>query len=648
MKIDLHCHTKATKKNETRNRNVTTALFKEKIEQAEVGIVGITNHNCLDVEQFNRFVDAVRDSDVMLWPGVELDVIGRNDNRYHMLVIGSPKNIDLISEKLSALLCDKTPSDFSCTFDDVWNEFQNDEVIFIPHCHDKRPYIREDEIDYIHKVTGEDWRFFYEPSSLTTVGIWTNHGWNMLLGSDVQNWAEYEKSRFSTLRLPVSSFEQFCLLAQKNVPVIQTLLSQRDPKEMTVYPHKDVAIEIPIYEDINILFGQKGTGKTEIIKSLKRHYENKGVPYKYYYASEKTATFDKLLDTSDIPRDPSMFGRSTCLDELDYLYGWQDEAPTPLQNYEKWWKTKDNNSRRAKLAIADIRHLPIVSENDYLTAKDDLEIIEKFIASVNDRNLLRYLDHSEASAFIETLRELFINAHAQMVKGYLSATSVRLTNKSLDEIKSIADKKSDTVSKPGTTGLTSFVVKRVSLAKATKTVLENLQPLQKSNRLYLGTLEDKGQLYIETRYRYLTNGSLTDEFDKGITKLKECKKLFDLVPASLLSNNPGEAIADFHKAMEDAEIKGISSFIGITKRVIFGDSNNPYNPSDGEKGILLLEKMINEPADVYLLDEPESGMSNIYIDTVIRTALQDLAKSRKTVIVATHNANIAVRTLPYS
>ena len=40
-------------------------------------------------------------------------------------------------------------------------------------------------------------------------------------------------------------------------------------------------------------------------------------------------------------------------------------------------------------------------------------------------------------------------------------------------------------------------------------------------------------------------------------------------------------------------------------------------------------------------------MGNSYIDTDIRPLISNLAKRRKVVVVATHNANIAVRTLPY-
>ncbi|MGI6127971.1 MAG: ABC transporter ATP-binding protein, partial [Planifilum sp.] len=56
---------------------------------------------------------------------------------------------------------------------------------------------------------------------------------------------------------------------------------------------------------------------------------------------------------------------------------------------------------------------------------------------------------------------------------------------------------------------------------------------------------------------------------------------------------------------------------------------------------------LNAEADIYILDEAELGMSNSYVDTVIRERIQKLARARKTIILATHNANLAVRTLPY-
>jgi len=72
-----------------------------------------------------------------------------------------------------------------------------------------------------------------------------------------------------------------------------------------------------------------------------------------------------------------------------------------------------------------------------------------------------------------------------------------------------------------------------------------------------------------------------------------------------------------------------------------------YSPSEGEKSMLLLNIKLNKDADFYLLDEPELSLGNQYISDDIVSKIQSLAKDNKYVIISTHNANIAVRTLPY-
>ena len=52
MRVDLHCHTKSTKKGDGDGRNVTKDLFVQKVTDADVKIVAITNHNAFDIKQY--------------------------------------------------------------------------------------------------------------------------------------------------------------------------------------------------------------------------------------------------------------------------------------------------------------------------------------------------------------------------------------------------------------------------------------------------------------------------------------------------------------------------------------------------------------------------------------------------------------------
>lgn len=162
---------------------------------------------------------------------------------------------------------------------------------------------------------------------------------------------------------------------------------------------------------------------------------------------------------------------------------------------------------------------------------------------------------------------------------------------------------------------------------------------------YLGNIEEKGDIYIQTRYRMLTKESRTNEFKCGITILKNCKLAIDEIRSSLLKENISEEISKFQEFYEEG-IKDIGVFIGVSKEIAL-ENGEIYKPSNGERGILLMQRLLDSESDVYILDEPELGMGNSYITSNILPKLTDLAKRRKTVIIATHNANIAVGTLPY-
>ncbi len=80
----------------------------------------------------------------------------------------------------------------------------------------------------------------------------------------------------------------------------------------------------------------------------------------------------------------------------------------------------------------------------------------------------------------------------------------------------------------------------------------------------------------------------------------------------------------------------------------FALDGQPYSPSSGESSMVMLQKELGEDKEVYILDEPERSLGNEYISDVIVPLIKDRARAGKKVFISTHDANIAVRTLPYS
>lgn len=647
MRIDLHCHTKKVKTGDAYTRNVTKDKFFQKVIEAEVKIIAITNHNQFDYMQYKEFKD-VTEGYCDIWPGVELDIIGKADQkgnckRGHLIVIANPKNVELFNTQVQELVNDEDVNTFQIGVKKVYETLGKCDCIYIPHFH-KEPKLSDEDIQELGELLPDSSRLFKETSDYRSLGVFSNFDYSVIIGSDVQDWNKYETSKFADIRLPVQTFEQFCLLAKKDVQIIDTLLNQKRKKEIPVSPYKKVNFKLPFYEDINIIFGQKGTGKTEILESLKKYYIENGIAMESYKGNEKDSDFSKMLKVNDIIATPDKLQLDSMRQQFIDVYNWKEELPTSFEKYISWMETKDNNKNKGRMKITECVHIEEGVRDRKL--ESDYKYLKEFTESTFEKiDIEKYLDEQERTTLMLLLGKLCENINDAKMQKWNSDKSIKLTNWSIDKIKAIADKCSDTISKPSSVGFYDFAMGRFKLFENVEEICSTFSVEDKVEKEYLGNLEEKGDIYIQTRYRMLTKESRTDEFKQGITVLRNCKLVIDGIKKAVLAENISEEVSKFQEFYDDG-IKDIGAFIGVSKETAL-ENGEIYRPSNGEREILLMQKLLDSESDVYILDEPELGMGNSYITSNILPKLTDLAKRRKTVIIATHNANIAVGTLPY-
>ena len=647
MRIDLHCHTKKVKTGDAYTGNVTKDKFFQKVIEAEVKIIAITNHNQFDYMQYKEFKD-VTEGYCDIWPGVELDIIGKADQkgnckRGHLIVIANPKNVELFNTQVQELVNDGDVNTFQIGVKKVYETLGKCDCIYIPHFH-KEPKLSDEDIQELGELLPDSSRLFKETSDYRSLGVFSNFDYSVIIGSDVQDWNKYETSKFADIRLPVQTFEQFCLLAKKDVQIIDTLLNQKRKKEIPVSPYKKVNFKLPFYEDINIIFGQKGTGKTEILESLKKYYIENGIAMESYKGNEKDSDFSKMLKVNDIIATPDKLQLDSMRQQFIDVYNWKEELPTSFEKYISWMETKDNNKNKGRMKITECVHIEEGVRDRKL--ESDYKYLKEFTESTFEKiDIEKYLDEQERTTLMLLLGKLCENINDAKMQKWNSDKSIKLTNWSIDKIKAIADKCSDTISKPSSVGFYDFAMGRFKLFENVEEICSTFSVEDKVEKEYLGNLEEKGDIYIQTRYRMLTKESRTDEFKQGITVLRNCKLVIDGIKKAVLAENISEEVSKFQEFYDDG-IKDIGAFIGVSKETAL-ENGEIYRPSNGERGILLMQKLLDSESDVYILDEPELGMGNSYITSNILPKLTDLAKRRKTVIIATHNANIAVGTLPY-
>lgn len=647
MRIDLHCHTKKCKKGDPKTRNVDANTFVQKVSDAGVGIVAITNHNHFDRRQFDEFSDEAADS-FLLWPGIELDVNNpTTGNKWHMLVVVNPADIDLFCQHVSTLIGSTSPDDFQCDFRKAISAFDGMEAVFISHCNDKTPFIHWDDMDDLNSFLPNEskWKLFYEPKTLATVGIWSAHGMQMMVGSDVQDWGKYEKLDFPQLRLPVSSFEQFVLLAQRDGRVIEGLLAEHGVESWTVSPHKGIEIDLPLFKEVNIIFGQKGTGKTEMLLSLKNALERNARKVSYYSGSDRNNEFDELLKASSEDRLHTAQLWATKEREIQYVRDWQETLPTQMSGYVNWARTRPNKGNKARFKFVEGTFLK-EEEDKHRDILKTADAVDVFLETAGD--LRPYLDEEDRSQLTRLLSMLKYRVSKAGLDSYIESESSRLANEGLRILKREVRERASIEPKPGTTGFRDFASGYMHLLRDIQSLKRECSPREERRDVPLGFLDDKGPLTIATLWRfYDSRKSRAREFERAIKDIRQWMKALDSVVESIKRFDSSKPCMDFDAVCRSTDITDLTKLVGVRKEVYRTETGEEYTPSSGEKGILLLGKRLNAEADAYLLDEPEVGMSNSFINAVVLPKIQSIGLRGIMVVVVTHNANIAVRTLPY-
>lgn len=646
MKIDLHCHTKAIKKGDGPGRNVTPEKFREKIQDADIKIVAITNHNSFDLEQYKALSEIVKGS-CLVWPGVEIDVQESGSRRWHLIVVANPKESESFSESVAILFRDNNLEECTHTLDEIYEAFQNHDVIYIAHFHQKHPAVPEEDGKKLDRLIREPHRVFKETSNENSMGVFANYRYNVLVGSDVKDWNHYEDCTFSELKLSVDSFEQFCLLAKRDETVVQTLLNKKESKNLIAHPAAGIDLPIQIYADMNIIFGQKGTGKTEIIKSLYESMRANGYRCVRYVASERDDDFKSLLKINGLEPDLIEIGIKDCESDFGVIAEWIDANPTHFDNYLNWKRTEGNNANKARMRITGASALPKEDIEDEEHHKKDKTTIDAIFRDIREINLEEYLDEQECSQLIALIGILKQSIYQHRRDDLITEQVVHLVNFSINTMKSIADKSTNSVSKPSTVGLVGFVDARLRLLRAVNGILSALSANEINSQEKIGILDEKGAILVNTKFRMLCGESKTEEFKYGIRKLREIKATLENIKSHIFDSGISEMLQNLNDLCKEDHITSVIPFIGKSRQII-NENGEQYSPSNGEKGMLLLQRAISEEADAYFLDEPELGMGNSYIDTTIRPMLINLSKRHKFIVVATHNANIGVRTLPYT
>ncbi|MES9903954.1 MAG: hypothetical protein ABW168_14925 [Sedimenticola sp.] len=654
MKIDIHTHTKKCKSGDAPTREIAPGDFCEAIHSTEVGIIAITNHNAFDLNQFTAIKDIMRDV-TQVWPGIELDV-QENGVRGHLIVIVSPTMAETFSSVVFDITKDSTPDNFMTTIEQVLEKFDDFKPLYVAHYKQKTPNLSDEALEKLVSGTANSGRVIKEVTNSIAAGIYISHGHASIYGSDVHDWSTYEEQArdLPDLRLPVESFDHFCLLLEKDPTTINTILDKKVAEDLILTPFEDaIPLKLKVFNDINVVFGPKGTGKSCILKAIAKHYSDTGIDTKVYESASDR--LDELFDTRgrDLTLNLKSHDISYCKDEIEALREASEGGVTSLAKYEIYFRIKSTNKNAKKIKIKDIEpEEEGGAKREFAEFNDGVKKTTDFFEFLEVHpSVKRELSMEEIENVTRIISDLLERMGNRAWKGYSGWKEICLLNSAIDKFRTEVERKTGSPAKPITTGFREYALNRVRIEVNAAEIIKSMDTKIQVLKEAVGSLgTNKGELELRTEFKF-QNGTITDG---SLNKLKAVnkgpQKTFAKTVHEILKHaykdNLFKHIANLNEIDDVEKIETVYELL-LFKRYFALDSS-PYSPSSGEASMVMLQKELETDKEVYILDEPERSLGNEYINDVIVPLIKERARAGKKVFISTHDANIAVRTLPYS
>lgn len=654
MKIDIHTHTKKCKSGDAPTREISPENFCETILSSEVRIVAITNHNVFDLNQYKAIAKRLG-KDGQVWPGIELD-IQEDSSRGHLLVIVSPELAKEFSEAVARLTKNFTPDNFIATIDKVIEAFDAFNPLYIAHYKQKKPNLSDDTLKKLETTTKNPGCVIKEVTNSISAGIYISHGHASIYGSDVHDWSKYEElsRELPDLRLPVDSFEHFCLLLKKDPATINTVLGKKTSEDLVLLPFDDGSIlKIKAFNDINVVFGPKGTGKSCILKAIAKHYADNGVDASVYESAADR--LDEIFDTrgKNLTINLNDYEINYCNNEIKELRAAGEVGITSIAKFVAHFAAKNTNQNAKKILLKNIDPEEESEARrefkDFNEAVGTMKVFLEFLAE--NLSVKKELNPEEQSQVTGILSELLNRLSKREWVTFSEWKEIYFMNSAIKTFRSEVERKTGSAAKPTTTGFCAYAMNRIKIevnaAEIVKCVETEISMLKES----VGSLgSNKGELEFRTEFKF-QSGYVTDSSLSSLSGAKKgAKKQFINCVRKILehvyADDLFQHISDLNEIEDVETIKTVLELL-LFKRY-FALDGLQYMPSSGEASMVMLQKELGTDKEVYILDEPERSLGNEYISDVIVPLIKERAKSGKKVFISTHDANIAVRTLPYS
>lgn len=656
-KIDLHTHTQICKQGDGKKREISPEEFVKKMRENSVEICAITNHNKFDILEFKKIREL--DDELTIFPGMEIDVTLYNGQHKHIIVVASPEKMQQFDEVFDEE--SRNYDDYIISYEEFIakvKSFPKTEIIVIPHFYlkDEQRGVTIEEANKLREDL-EGYIVVLEPKSIQAMGIINSHNDLALFGSDVKDWNSYSEYILPEIKYKIDSFAKFYKLAENPALFIKNILEgttyyEINRSDNTNYP--DLRKPIKIFEDINIIFGEKGAGKTIFVKNyvyptLKNLGKNVFFHEGKDYNTEYEDIINELNNKIAIDEEKRSRIKETIKTLLDYS---ESNSYDGLERIIRFRNSKLSNKNAGRIFKRDSKVTNSVDTEGITMVLNEtrqkfkkIDVVEEINYSMS-RNVT---SQENLENELKSLKQDILEDAESCIKNAFSNKGII---HSIDSIKESIKKQTGSDSAPTHIKFSELVEKRLSRIKYNKLLRDLFEEIEDIKINSLGKLPQKGEVQIESVIKVLPETEVFHSeslFDKnGLPARRELMKKFNHFDISTCFSTINQYFDASEKAIEVDDF--VNKVIKHSYQIYLVDENGDrknYIPSEGEKAILSISAILeNNQYDFYIFDEIERGLGNRYISTYLIPKIKELRDRGKTIIISTHNANIAINTLP--
>lgn len=669
--IDLHLHYKKVKSGENKNRNRNP----EEILRytADNTITILTAHDDFDISFFKKIYEN-KNNEKSYYPAIEIQT-DLNEKKIHLNIISNPEEIVNFSTFWS-LLKEKMV-DGTIPFVSLMEFLKNQENINVKenmiisiHYKKGEKSVSEDKyLDLKNSFDNLGIVFVGDTSSLSTLGLYNDYNSDLQVKlffgtDDNKDIKEYNSTNNAKIKFEPSSFIEFrnFLKYDKNIITKHFNYFKFNEHLINIGDNKKDSFKIKIYNELNIITGSKGTGKSVILEKIKNEITDK-FGYSelvYFNGSDSYNTIEQELNKS--LSDFKENYKNTKKIDFEKIKGFINE---PKMIFEKFMDYYTNENKKIDLVINYKPNLFDQNESDrhHSLANYFKEIKDNVDSwTSNDIYISDHISEKTKKNIDKFLKDIKDDYQNYLKNNYLEYLKENFLRKHKDNFnKSITKFKGKNLNLPDNVGYYEYFSNYNSLYNTLNDLKKEVN--KKSNnkselKSKLGSLSKNNNKY---RIKVVSGFGKADNYKS--LKLKNASN--NVKPGKHLLNKTEHdrflKIINDLSSVNVLEIKeklnNIDNFkkINVVKDLVrFGvhiyneEEKNVYVPSNGEISTFALNiKLLNVDKKKYvLLDEPEIGFDNKYLSKVFNDQIQDLLRDGKYIIIATHNPTIAINNSP--